>query len=184
MAFDIDKEVQDFGPYQLVIRQPKGAKAYALLWRGGEKLAMAEGDTREAAYDEMQRLLGIQQLEKAKALGAGAPQPEQVATAFRFLWQHMHDKQQAMLKALYKHRELSATQLAEAAPYRSYSAANLWLGVAGAMFAQECPRGDLLQNSDESPVATSWFCTWNEGPRTWSLRPEVAEGMRLAHCVG
>ena len=49
MAFSIDKEVQDFGPYKLVIREPKGARAYCVLWRGGEKLAYAESESKEAA---------------------------------------------------------------------------------------------------------------------------------------
>ena len=75
MAFDLNKEVQDFGPYQLVIRHPKDARAFAVLWRGGEKLAFAEGDTREKAYDEM---LGPPELRSAgdaarPAQGARAP---------------------------------------------------------------------------------------------------------------
>jgi hypothetical protein len=90
MAFDLNKEVQDFGPYQLVIRHPKDARAFAVLWRGGEKLAFAEGDTREKAYDEMLRLLGVRQLENAKEHASAAPSAEKVAHSFRFLWGHLN----------------------------------------------------------------------------------------------
>lgn len=185
MAFDIDKEVQNFGPYKLVIRHPKGAKACAVLWRGGEKLAFAEGETKEQAYDEMLRLVGIQQLEKAKAQGVTAPAVEKVTDAFRFLWRHLNDAQRSMLEALHAApgQEMSTTALAKVARYRSHSGVNLWLGRAGAMFAQECPRADMHLNKEGSPVATSWFCTWDDPKGTWTLRPEVAESMRLAHCV-
>lgn len=47
MAFDLNKEVQDFGPYKLVIRHPKGAKAFALLWRGGEKLCHRRSESHQ-----------------------------------------------------------------------------------------------------------------------------------------
>lgn len=185
MAFDLNKEVQDFGPYQLVIRHPKDARAFAVLWRGGEKLAFAEGDTREKAYDEMLRLLGVRQLENAKEHASAAPSAEKVAHSFRFLWGHLNSGQQAMLRALHKApgRQLSATGLAEAAKYASFEPANLWLGRAGVLFNQECPRPDMLLDDKGKPVQTSWFCTWSEPKRTWSLRPEVADGMQLAGCV-
>lgn len=185
MALDLSKEVQDFGPYKLVIRQSSDAKVSAVLWRAGDKLAVAQASTREEAYDEILRILGIAQMEKAKEHGFAGPSAEQVADSFRFLWNHLNSGQQAMLLALHKApgHQLSATGLAEAAKYASYEPANLWLGKAGVLFNQECPRPDMLLDEKGRPVQTSWFCNWSEPTRSWSLRPEVAEGMRLAGCV-
>lgn len=185
MAFDLNKEVQNFGPYQLVLRQRHGENAFAVLWRGREKLALAEADTIEDAYNEMLQVLSIRQHEKAKTRASAAPSAEEIAHSFRFLWGHLHTGQQAMLIALHKAhgRELSATALANAAKYATYSAANLWLGRAGVLFNQECPRPDLLLYADGKPVPTSWFGNWSEDRSTWSMRPEVAEGMHLAGCV-
>ena len=187
MTFSVEKEVQDFGPYKLVIRHPKAAKAYSVLWRGGEKLAYAEAESREAAFNEMLRLLGIRQLELAKARGNAPLTAEQVATAFRYLWNCLTKSQQTMLQALHRspEREMTVPALAEAVRFRGYSGVNLWLGLAGAMFANECPRadGEMLLNDDGSPVMTSWFALWDKPRGVWIMRPEVADGMRQAECV-
>lgn len=187
MTFSVEKEVQDFGPYKLVIREPKGAKAYSVLWRGGEKLAHAEGESKEAAFNEMLRMLGIRQLELAKAQGGDPLTVSQVATAFRYLWKHLTSSQQRMLQALYRatNGEMSVPALANVVAFRGHSGVNLWLGLAGAMFANECPRadGEMLHREDGAPVMTSWFALWDEPRSVWIMRPEVAEGMRQAECV-
>jgi len=187
MAFSIDKEVQDFGPYKLVIREPKGARAYCVLWRGGEKLAYAESESKEAAFNEMLRLLGIRQLTLAKAQGSAPLTATQVATTFRYLWSHLTSSQKRMLHALHAahDHEMSVPALANVVSFRGHSGVNLWLGLAGAMFANECPRaeGEMLQHEDGTPVMTSWFALWDEPRSVWTMRPEVAEGMRQAECV-
>jgi hypothetical protein len=187
MAFSVDKEVQDFGPYKLVIREPKGARAYCVLWRSGEKLAYADGESKDAAYNEMLRLLGLRQLERAKAQGDAPLTSAQVATAFRYLWEHLTSSQQRMLQALHRatDREMSVPALAKVVAFRGHSGVNLWLGLAGAMFANECPRaaGEMLHQEDGTPVMTSWFALWDAPRGVWSMRNEVAEGMRQAECV-
>jgi hypothetical protein len=187
MTFSVDKEVQDFGPYKLVIRQPKGARAYSVLWRGGEKLAYAEAESREAAFNEMLRLLGIRQLELAQAQGNKPLSAEQVATTFRYLWGFLTRAQQRMLQALHRapQREMTVPALAEVVGFRGHSGVNLWLGLAGAMFANECPRaeGEMLYREDGTPVMTSWFALWDDPRSVWTMRPEVADGMRQAECI-
>lgn len=185
MAFDFNKEVQDLGPYKLVIRTTKEGKPYALLWRGSEKLAYAEGKTKEQAYDEMLRLLGIRQIESAKAQGSAPPEAEKIADSFRYLWLHLTASQQGMLKALQRapSHQMTVPALAQSVNFKAHGGVNLWLGLAGAMFAQECPRCDMMLNKEANPVATSWFGLWDESRKIWSMRPEVAEGMRLANCV-
>lgn len=187
MSFNIEKEVQDFGPYKLVIRQPDGAQAFSVLWRGGEKLAHAEAESKEAAFNEMLRLLGIRQLERAKANGNAPLTAEQVASAFRFLWGFLNTPQKRMLQALHQapNREMAAPALAEVVGFRGHSGVNLWLGLAGAMFAYECPRADceMLHNESGNPVMTSWFALWDQPRGVWAMRPEVAEGMYQAGCT-
>ena len=48
MAIDPKKEVQQFGPYQLVIRDKDG-RVHAVLWKEGERLCHVESDDREQA---------------------------------------------------------------------------------------------------------------------------------------
>jgi hypothetical protein len=93
-----------------VIRHLKGAKAYAVLWRGREKLAFAEADNRKEAFDELNRLLGIRQQGLVESQGGSTPSAEQVANSFRFLWGYLNPGQQAMLRGLHRApgRELSA----------------------------------------------------------------------------
>lgn len=187
MTFNVDKEVQDFGPYKLVIRQPKGEKAYSVLWRSGEKLAHAEAESKEAAFNEMLRLLGIRQLELAKGQGNEPLTAEQVATAFRYLWDHLTKSQQRMLQALHRapNREMTVPALADVVGFSGHSGVNLWLGLAGAMFANECPRaqGEMQHYENGTPVMTSWFALWDEPRRVWTMRNEVADGMRQSECV-
>lgn len=187
MTFSVEKEVQDFGPYKLVIRQPHGAQAYSVLWRGGERLAYAEAESKEAAFNEMLRLLGIRQLERAKAHGNAPLTAEQVASAFRFLWSFLTTSQQRMLQALHQAptREMTVPALAEVVGFRGHSGVNLWLGLAGAMFANECPRAECEMQylEDGNPVMTSWFALWDQPRGVWAMRPEVAEGMYQAGCT-
>jgi hypothetical protein len=187
MTRNLDKEVQDFGPYKLVIRQLKGARACCVLWRGGEKLAFAEADSKELAFDEMLHLLGLRQLERAKAQGNAPPTTAQVATAFSYLWDHLSRLQQRMLQALHQatDQEMSVPALADVVEFRGHRGVNLWLGLAGAMFANECPRadGEMQHQDDGTPVMTSWFALWDASRGVWTMRPDVAEGMRQTKCV-
>lgn len=182
MAIDINKEVQDFGPYKLVIRQPKNSPdTHAVLWRGAEKLAVAEASSREIAYEKLLDAFSRHQGQRAAL--TTLPSDEKIADTFRFLWPQLNPSQHAMLLALRDRAALTASALADAAGYRDFEAANLWLGRAAAFFLQECPRSDLLLNNDGSPVLTSWFCAWDEEGKTWTMREDVARGMRLAHCA-
>lgn len=185
MPFDLQKEVQDFGPYKLVIRQAPGAKAFAVLWRGGEKLASAEAGSKDEAYAELLRLLGERQLARAQAQGSEAPKSDQLVDSFRFLWSHLTRSQQGMLRAWFEApgHELSVPALAEAVGFRHHGGVNLWLGLAGVMFAEECPRPEsqVLRNRDGQQVATGWFGIWDESRGIWTMRADVAEGMRQAH---
>lgn len=191
MAVDLNEEVQKFGPYELVIRPDStnavGPKSWhVLLWRSGKVLVHAVDESKEKAYEELLRQLGIRQLESAKNQGNQPLSAEQVAAAFRFLWGQLTVAQKRMLQALRKadHREMTAPELAAVAGFNGYEGANLWLGLAGAMFAIECPRAaaEMLYEKG-SPVMTSWFALWDDARRVWTMRDEVAEGMKLAYCA-
>lgn len=184
MEVDFDKEVQKFGPYEVVIRRkPAGNVFFCKVWRGNQSIAYAEKEDREAALEEAMRQMGVRQLEMSRSVGAGPVEAQKVADAFKFLWRHLNPRQQTMLKSLHEHTEMSVEQLAEAAAYKNFGGVNLWLGIAGAMFGVECPRGDLQIDKGGDPVPTSWFCLWDVAKHTWTIRPEVAEGMRIAGCV-
>lgn len=105
--------------------------------------------------------------------------PEYVA-AMRTILKNLSDGQLAMLKAHYyaPNRTLTATQLAEAAGYQNFSAANLQYGLLGRWLAEEllCV---LPARDDGTPIYTFALATSPEAGQSehewqWALRPEVA----------
>lgn len=192
MQFDPKKEVQDFGPYQLVIR-PKAGGFYGILWETLEegkpsvKRFECQASTREAVVEMIDRQIYDLQDDGLVITVPDAPSIDVVHRAFGFMWRHLNLSQQRMLQALYKapNRTCTTHQLHEAAEYQGdgIGGVNLWLGNAGKMFALQVPRKGMLLNAEGKLVWTSWFSTWNEELKTWTMRDDVAEGMRRAGCV-
>ena len=185
MALDPKKEVQQFGPYQLVIREKDG-RVHAVLWKGGERLCHVESDDREQAVEQVLQQMGLRSLERARTRGMAAPAPDELRRAFETLWNELNDGQRAMLGALHRApgRELGTLDLAAAAGYKGHGGVNIWLGFAGLMFGELAPRADLQVNKKGHAVPSSWFCTWDADKRTWTMRADVADGLSAAGCLG
>jgi hypothetical protein len=184
MAIDPKKEVQQFGPYQLVIRQKDG-KVHAVLWKGSERLCNVETDDPEQAVEEVLLQMGMRTLERARIRGTAAPGADELRHAFEALWNELNDGQRAMLGALHRApgRELGTLDLAAAAGYKGHGGVSLWLGFAGLMFGEMVARADLQMTKKGQAVLTSWFCTWDTDRRAWTMRPDVAAGITAAGCL-
>lgn len=184
MVIDPRKEVQQFGPYQIVIRSKDG-KVNAVLWKGNERLCIVESDSRDQAVDDVLLQMGMRNLERARSRGTAAPGTDELRHVFESLWNELNDGQRAMLGALYRApgRELGTLDLAAAAGYKGHGGVSLGLGYAGMMFGEMAARADLQMNKKGQVVLTSWFCTWDTDRRTWTMRPDVAAGMSSAGCV-
>jgi hypothetical protein len=82
---------------------------------------------------------------------------------------------------------LTATGLANAAGYESFSSANEKYGRLGRMLA-EYLEWDPVKRPDGSPIWTTMIATggegdWDDGQFRWVMRTEVAEALRRLNRV-
>ena len=98
---------------------------------------------------------------------------------------HFTDGHMAMLRAHYNANDqcITATQLAEAAGYSNYGAANLQYGNIGKAIYEELLMA-LPTRNDGTPIytyalATAGDPTSEEEHWVWKLRPEVAAAVEI-----
>lgn len=168
------------GPYTLVARLIDNGYRGA-LWADG-KIAV---DIRGATLDEVWRGLCDALYERQMAaVRLVEPTAEEAAKAFVSIAHQLTVGHKAMLRAHLKapDQKITATQLAEAAGYANYSAANLQYGLLGAMLFAELPI-DLPKREDGSPVMTCAIALGDdlrassEEQWIWKMRPYVAAGL-------
>jgi len=171
------------GDYVLVARLLQGVYRGA-LWHVGKIEEKVEGSSLDEVYRKLESLLYERQSAKAAARNGADPTVEETAKAFQRILPKMSDGQRAMLRAHLKapERRITATQLAAAAGYANYSAANLQYGLLGAMLFAEMPE-DLPRRKDGSPVMTCAIAsgdtklTIDEEHWVWKMRPHVEEAL-------
>ena len=108
---------------------------------------------------------------------------KELVAAFKSIEKRLSDGQRAMLKA-HVHapdRTLTATELAAAAGYENYSAANLQYGFVGKWLYEEllCP---LLKQEDGTNIYTSALASGLDDGKAedqlrWVMKPEVAAAL-------
>jgi hypothetical protein len=161
-------------------------------------VAQATGNSREEAVTRVKaELARLEALALSACDSEGAP-PAQVYEAAFVAIRPLNDGYRAMLTAHLRSpdRLISATKLAEAAGYRSYSGANLHYGKLGYAIAQEIGF-EPPSREDGSKI---WTCTLARDPSAdldvgfdglvamalrhmdaphfeWQLRPQVAEAL-------
>lgn len=182
-----DDIIEKFGRFKLVARMQKDL-ARGVLWRDGKKLIEVSAANVSAAYKKLHSDFYQLLIDKAKIQGDRVPEDADVVRALSAIWAQMTDGQVAMLRAHYHAplHQMTATQLAQAAGYKGYSAANLWYGRAGWLLFGELPRTLPLHTKEGEPVFTSAIAVQApqraspDGEWIWEMRPEVARALKLA----
>ena len=173
-----DHVVKDYRGHELVAAKKDGGFQGA-VWKNKNRTGKCVGTGIDDVMLQLQGLVD-------EALGAVArartapPDGDEYVGAFKFIAKKLSDNHVAMLKAHYRapDQTLTATELAKAAGYATYKAANLQYGNVGKLLYEALPI-ELSSRADGSPVYTSALAT--EGERVgaeehwrWKLRPQVA----------
>jgi hypothetical protein len=150
-----------------------------------------EADNNTAALEALE--VAFYELLAAKAREQGSTSPTEAATAHALLaiWKHLAPSQIAMLNAHYRApgRALTATQLASAAKFKSYSGVNLHYGRVGWMLFGELPRLLPVDSKTGKPIYTFVLAEGPPQPRpkpeqwVWTMRPEVARALEIAELI-
>ncbi len=172
------------GNYTLVARLHKGANRGA-LWHRGQIIEHVEGDSLQVVFRKLEALLYERQAAQAAARKGAAPSVEEAKKALNRVLAKASLGQRTMLRAHLRAPEqrITATQLAEAAGYESYSAANLQYGLLGAMLFAEMPE-DLPCRKDRTPIMTCAIALGedqreaSEEQWVWKMRPHIEQGLR------
>jgi len=182
--------VEKFGPYELVVRDREGSHR-GVLWRGGKQLVAVTAESNAAAKTLLEVRYYEMRHEQVAARGAYDHDDQTIATALVYVWPYLTQGQRTMLLTQYRAplRRMTATELAAAAGYKTYSAVNLWYGKAGFMFFHEAPRL-LPTGKDGRPVFSFTLSIEGEKPQDcdkkdwiWEMRPQVARGLEIAAFV-
>lgn len=169
------------GPYTLVARFIDNGYR-GVMWTNGEIVV----DIRRAALDEVWPALCDALYERQISLAAARldePTAVEIAKVFVRIAGQLTAGHKAMLRAHLNasDQSITATQLAKAAGYANYSAANLQYGLLGAMLFAELPV-DLPRRKDGSPVMTCSIALGDDSRAheeqwIWKMRTYVAEGL-------
>lgn len=177
------------GRYTLVARLYNG-KYHGFLWVSGKVI---EDDLAESLDDAWKKVCGrlythlLQDADARSELPHTAMETKQ---AFLNIESRISAGHKAMLREHCKaeNRCLTATQLAKAAGYKGFSAANLQYGLLGAMLYGEMPRS-LPTRADGSPIMTCMIADdvdqrqASEGQWLWKMRQHIAEGLAASGII-
>ena len=176
----VDRRVEDYRRHQLVA-SGRGAAFVGKAWKDNVAVLDARGSGLEEVLNSLKA--GVDSLLAGRANAAQQPSANHYVAAFRKIIPSLSDGHFAMLKAHYcaPHRSLTATELAKAAGYANYSAANLQYGFVGKLLWEELPT-KLPIGSDGNPIYT--FALAESSDQTapddqwvWRMRPEVAAAL-------
>lgn len=173
------------GEYVLVARLVKGVYRGA-LWHASKIDQSIEGSSLEEVYRKLESLLFERQMAKASSRQGVDPTTEEATRALNRVLPKLSDGQRAMLRAHLKApgQRITATQLAEAAGYATYSAANLQYGLLGVMLFGEMPE-DLPRRKDGTPIMTCVIASGDdhregaEAQWIWKMRPHLVQALNL-----
>jgi hypothetical protein len=178
-----DLKSLEAGEYTLVARLVDGVYRGA-FWHGGRIETSVEGASVNAVYRKLEGLLYERQVAKSAARNGMDPSAEEAAKAILRVLPKTSTGQRAMLRAHFKApgHLITATELAAAAGYAGYSAANLQYGLLGAMLFGEMPE-DLPKRADGSPLMTCVIASGEDQRQredeqwVWKMRPHIVQAL-------
>jgi len=149
------------------------------IWKSKELLTEIEGDGIDDVLSKLRDYVDTRFTSLAEKR-TDAPGAVEYRNAFQNIISRLPEGYLAMLKAHYlaDKQEITATELAEAAGYANYSAANLHYGLLGKKLYEELPM-NLPKRSDGSMIYTFALAIAGNksGPEkhwVWKLREEVS----------
>lgn len=174
------------GAYTLVSRVIDGAFC-GTLWHAGKKEEVLMGSSIDDVWQKLMNELYKRQVLVATARNGAEPTADEAAKAFLRIEPRLHAAHKAMLRAHLKSkdRNITATELATAAGYAGYPAANLHYGLLGAMLFAEMPE-DLPKGANGLPVMTCAIASLDDQRSSpehqwiWKMRPHIVEGLKMA----
>lgn len=173
-----DREVKDYRGYELVAAKRDG-RFQGVVWKNKKRAGSCVGTSIDDVMAQLRALVDETLGAMAKARTA-PPSGEEYVEALKSILKKLSDSHVAMLKAHYRapDQTLTATELARAAGYSAYSAANLQYGNVGKLLHEALPF-ELSKRADGSLVYTSALATAGDSNGAeehwrWKLRPGVA----------
>lgn len=181
---DLDRKTDEYRGYVLVARVVGYQKVNGLLWLDGKKGASCEGTSLDGVMRMLVEIVDDNiRLKRMK----GPADAAEYAWAFGKIMEHVSEGHCAMLRAHYhaENRILTARQLAKAAGYANFNAANLQYGHLGRMISNLIGNGWIRHEYTGEPIWTYGIATGPTGKDVdtveweWQLRPEVAQALEL-----
>jgi len=180
-----------FGRYVIKSMQQKSGDWAARAFRG-EKMVVDvhRGATQQAAIIAVKTELDVIHSRQHALRGPeGYPTAEEVRAAIRVISKTITKKQWDMLKAHLRaaNHIMTARELADAAGYNGYSAANMWYGKLGKNLAEELEWEPPTEKGNKEPTWTfalaegaddDGSASSDEGHWRWKLRREVVEALQ------
>ena len=168
---------EDYRRHSLLAAEHKGS-FWGRVWKNKKLIHEREGKSVDGLIIELRDFVD-DLLDQSATRRAATPSEEEYVKAFQCILGDLNDNYIAMLKAHYcaEDQTITATELAEAAGYKDYGAANLHYGTIGKHLFEELPVV-LPKRADGTRIYT--FALATEGERSgdeanwqWKLRPEV-----------
>lgn len=172
---------EEYRRHVLVVAERNG-RWVGRAWKQSKTVADSEGETAERVLESLRA--AVDSRFDLVAISRGrSPKAEEYIAALRAIQDKLSDGHLAMLKAHYHApgRRMTATELALAAGYANYSAANLQYGLVGKAIYEEVPL-ELPKRSDGSPIYTFTLATQGDPSAEeehwiWEMRPELAHAI-------
>ena len=180
---DKDRIVEEYRRHKLLSARHKG-KYKGRVWKGNELLKEIEGDGIDDVLAKLKEFVDSRFQDQIDG-EINVPEVAEYVQALRLMLGHFTDGHMAMLRAHYNANDqcITATQLAEAAGYSNYGAANLQYGNIGKAIYEELLMA-LPTRKDGTPIytyalATAGDPTSEEEHWVWKLRPEVSQAIEI-----
>jgi hypothetical protein len=173
-----DRIVETYRGRQLVAAKD-GTTTSGVVWKAGKKVFRHTGTNLQDVLETLRSHVdeGFAEVVRLRTEPLNG---DDYVRALQTVLKDLSDGHCAMLKAHYHapNQTITATELAAAAGYKSYSAANLQYGNVGKALYEELPV-DIPRRDDGSLIYTSAIATADEKTEnevhwTWKMRPEVA----------
>lgn len=157
-------------------------KCKGRIWKDKVNVHDTEGGDVPETLERLKKFIDEKMEAEARKAGS-TPDEARVLEVLRTILPKLHDGQLAMLKAHYhaKDQTMTATELAHAAGYSSYSSANVHYGNVGKYLYELAPI-ELRKYKDGSPIYTFYLAEAAtesdiKGDWKWKLRPEVSKAI-------